>query len=192
MAHAIGPAYGPAAKAPSLSAICARSSTAFGRGQFAARAFVLVQAVRRATSGTFLACPERTWRWLPLKRRILVVDDDAELRGAVSEFLLGEGFDVVEADNGGTALAAARTDTPDVLLLDLNMPQVDGSAVLEEWTASPRLKSIPVVLVSASPGLAEIARRHDVRASLAKPFDMDVLRTVIERLLANPMPRPDG
>lgn len=127
-----------------------------------------------------------------MKRRILLAEDDAELRGAVSEFLLGEGFDVVEADNGATALEAARTDTPDVLLLDLNMPQVDGSAVLEEWTASPRLNTIPVVLVSASPRLAEIARRYEVRASLAKPFDMDVLRTVLEQLLAHPEPPPDG
>ncbi len=126
-----------------------------------------------------------------MKRRILVVEDDAQLRGAVSEFLLGEGFDVVEADNGATALEAARTETPDVLVLDLNMPQVDGSAGLEEWTASPRLGSIPVVLVSASPRLAETARRYEVRASLAKPFDMDVLRSVIEQLLAHPEPPPD-
>ncbi len=126
-----------------------------------------------------------------MKRRILVAEDDAQRRSAVSEFLRGEGFDVVEAQNGAAGLEAARTDAPDVLVLDLNMPQVDGSAVLEQWTASPRLRDIPVLLVSAGPKLAENAQRFEVRASLAKPFDMDVLGTVIEQLAAHPEPPPD-
>ncbi len=52
------------------------------------------------------------------------------------------------------------------------------------------LKEIPVLLVSAAPGLADVARQLDVRATLTKPFDLDVLGTVIEQLLAHPVP-PD-
>ena len=125
-----------------------------------------------------------------MQRRILVTEDDLELRRAVAEYLCGEGFDVVEAENGAAALEAARAHAPDVLVLDLNMPAMGGSAVLDEWTASDELNEVPVLLVSAGPDLADVAQRYDVRASLAKPFDMDVLRAILEQLLANPEPPP--
>lgn len=121
-----------------------------------------------------------------------MAEDDAELRHAVGEYLRSEGFDVTEVDNGAAALDAARAKTPDVLVLDLNMPHVDGSAVLEGWVVSPDLKDIPVLLVSAGPELVEVAEKFDVRASLAKPFDMDVLRAVIDQLLAHPEAPPDS
>jgi DNA-binding response OmpR family regulator len=121
-----------------------------------------------------------------LQRRVLVAEDDTQLRLAVSEFLRGEGFDVSEAENGAAALDMARATPPDVLVLDLNMPQLDGSAVLQDWTASPQLKEIPVRLVSAGRDLAQVAQRFELRASLVKPFDMDVLLAVIDQLMAHP------
>ena len=127
-----------------------------------------------------------------LERRVLVAEDDRELRATISEYLQGEGFDVVAAQNGAEAMAAARAERPDVLVLDLNMPRMDGSEVLEAWTASAELKDVPVLLVSARPELTQVAERYQVRASLAKPFDMDVVCAVIEQLLAHPEPPPDG
>jgi DNA-binding response OmpR family regulator len=121
-----------------------------------------------------------------------VAEDDRELRAAISEYLRDEGFDVVAAENGAAAMAAARANPPDVLVLDLNMPRMDGSEVLESWTASAELKDVPVLLVSARPELAQVVKRYQVRASLAKPFDMDVLCAVIEQLLAHPEPPTDG
>ena len=70
------------------------------------------------------------------------------------------------------------------------MPAMGGSAVLDEWTTSDELNEVPVLLVSAGPDLADVAQRYDVRASLAKPFDMDVLRAILEQLLAHPEPPP--
>jgi two-component system, OmpR family, KDP operon response regulator KdpE len=127
-----------------------------------------------------------------LQRRILVAEDDPELRGLVSEYLRGEGFEVTEAEDGAAALREARAAGPDVLVLDLNMPHMDGAAVLEEWTASQELKDVPVLIVSAGAELAEVAQRFVVRATLAKPFDMDVLRAVIVQLLAHPEAPPEG
>jgi len=123
-----------------------------------------------------------------VQRRILVTEDDLALRRAVAEYLRGEGIERVEAENCATALEAAAAKAPDVLVLDLNMPAMGGSAVLDAWTASDGLKEVPVLLVSAGPDLAEVAQRFEVRASLAKPFDMDVLRAVLEQLLAHPEP----
>ena len=125
-----------------------------------------------------------------MQRRLLVAEDDLELRTAIAEYLRGEGFDVDEADNGADALDSARAEPPDILVLDLNMPDVGGVEVLADWTRNVDLRDIPVVLVSAGPDLADVAQRFDVRASLTKPFDMDVLRAVIEQLLAHPEPPP--
>jgi DNA-binding response OmpR family regulator len=58
-------------------------------------------------------------------------------------------------------------------LLDLNMPDVDGTQLLREWSASSIFSGVPVLLVSASPELSEIAQRFEIKATLAKPFDMD-------------------
>ena len=127
-----------------------------------------------------------------MQRRILVAEDDVELRSTVAEYLRGEGFEVDEADNGASALSVARAAPPDVLLLDLNMPEVDGPAVLEDWKSSADLKDVPVVLVSAGPDLADVAQQYGVRASLAKPFDMDVLRAVIDQLVVHPEPPPEA
>jgi DNA-binding response OmpR family regulator len=127
-----------------------------------------------------------------LQRTVLVAEDDRELRAAISEYLRDEGFDVIAVENGAAAMAAARANPPDVLVLDLNMPRMDGSEVLESWAASEELKDVPVLLVSARPELAQVVKRYQVRASLAKPFDMDVLCAVIEQLLAHPEPPADG
>lgn len=121
-----------------------------------------------------------------------MAEDDRELRDAISEYLQGAGFDVSAAANGAAALTSARAKPPDVLVLDLNMPLMDGWGVLEAWTASAELNHVPVLLVSARPELAQVAARYEVRASLAKPFDLDVLCAVIEQLLAHPEPPPDG
>jgi DNA-binding response OmpR family regulator len=110
----------------------------------------------------------------------------------VSEYLRGEGFDVADAENGVAALESAGANPPDILVVDLNMPQMDGASLLEHWLASDNLKAIPVLLVSAGTELAKIAQRFDVRASLVKPYDMDVLRAVIEQLLAHPESPPEA
>jgi two-component system KDP operon response regulator KdpE len=123
---------------------------------------------------------------------VLVAEDDSELRAAVVEYLRAEGFEVSEAHGGTTALEAARADPPDVLILDLNMPDKDGSEVLADWTTHQDLQNVPVVLVSAGAELTEVAQEFAVRASLAKPFDMDVLRAVIEQLIAHPQPPPEA
>ena len=81
---------------------------------------------------------------------------------------------------------------PDVLVLDLNMPQMDGAEVLECWTQPRELRDVPVLLVSARPELAQVVERYHVRASLAKPFDLDVLCAVIEQLLVHREPPPDA
>ncbi len=109
----------------------------------------------------------------------------------IVEYLREEGFAVDAASNGAAALEAARTTPPDLLLLDVNMPTMDGPSLLSVWTEDATLSAVPVVLVSGTEHLPQIAQKFGVRATLAKPFDLDVLRAVVDQVLAHPEAPPD-
>jgi CheY-like chemotaxis protein len=109
-------------------------------------------------------------------RRILVVDDDDDIRTVLAAILSDEGFLVEEASNGRVALdrlESEREPLPDVVLLDLMMPVMDGWAVLHSLRGDARLAGLPVVLLSASPNI-ELADAG-VRACLLKPVDLSAL-----------------
>jgi serine/threonine protein kinase len=86
----------------------------------------------------------------PARQRLLVVDDDPALRGALRLTLEREGYTVRTAANGREALAEVRARPPDIILLDLVMPVMDGWQFLQELRADPALTAIPVILVSAA------------------------------------------
>jgi len=79
---------------------------------------------------------------------VLVVDDDPDLR-SLANMQLGDGFDVIQAASGEEALALAVAEIPDVILLDIMMPGMDGSQVLTELSNNPDTKDIPVIFLSA-------------------------------------------
>src|SRR3954451_19406300 len=85
-------------------------------------------------------------------RTVLVVDDVPDAREVVARLLKGGGFQAVIAEDGYEALAAVNTQTPDLVLLDLTMPRMDGVAVLKALRENPRWKHLPVVLFTAVSG----------------------------------------
>jgi len=82
---------------------------------------------------------------------VLVVDDDADLREALADVLQESGYDVLTAEHGKAALAVLEGTLPDVILLDLMMPVMDGPTFAVERKKNPRAAGIPVVLFSADP-----------------------------------------
>ena len=82
------------------------------------------------------------------KKSILVVEDDTFLARALASKLKKEGFDVAVLRDGEKVLETVKTDTPDMLLLDLMMPRKDGFAVLKELRADATLKKLPVIVLS--------------------------------------------
>jgi CheY-like chemotaxis protein len=119
--------------------------------------------------------------------QILVVEDDAAIRGLVSEVLREDGYDVSEASNGLEALEAVSERRPDLIVLDLMMPVMDGWTFVEECRRSRRCEQVPIVVTSAShdlPRTAERLRSFGVRTCLAKPFDVDGLLALVERYVA--------
>jgi CheY-like chemotaxis protein len=116
--------------------------------------------------------------------QILVIEDDTSIRGLVSEVLRDDGYEVSEAANGLEALEALGERLPDLIVLDLMMPIMDGWTFVEECHRSRMCDEVPIVVTSASHDLASIAERlrsFGVRTCLAKPFDVDGLLALVER-----------
>ena len=105
--------------------------------------------------------------------RVLVVDDDDDLRLLVATRMERHGHEVLTARNGNEALAMARAAKPDVAILDVMMPELDGFAVTRELRADERTKDMTVVILSGRAGAAdrEFALRSGADDYLLKPFD---------------------
>ena len=118
--------------------------------------------------------------------RVLVVDDDEEIRGMLGSVLQAEGFEVLEARNGLHALQQLlRRPLPDLILLDMMMPVMTGFEFLDMQHEDPRIRQIPVIAVTVHAKVAEI---HAVRRLVRKPFDLDDLLAAIRAVLASGRP----
>jgi DNA-binding response OmpR family regulator len=116
---------------------------------------------------------------MPEKPVILVVDDDAPILLLMRNLLREFGFDPVAADSGPKALEAARTRTPDLILLDRNMPGMSGDEVLQEMRAHEPLAAVPIFILSGEPLEPDEIRRIGATGAVLKPFDVPQLVATI-------------
>ena len=114
---------------------------------------------------------------------ILIAEDDPSSRELLVEMLEGWGYGVAQATNGAEVLERLRQATPDLILLDLQMPVLDGFAALERIRRNPMYDGIPVVALTACAMREdrERTRQAGFAAHIAKPVQMDSLREVLER-----------
>lgn len=115
-------------------------------------------------------------------RGVLVVDDDLDIRSVVCELLTDEGYQVKTAVNGRDALATLSSWQPDVILLDLMMPIMDGWTFLTNQQSNRQLRRIPVIVMSASHTLAPGDEPLPVADVVAKPFEIDTVLTKVAAL----------
>ena len=118
------------------------------------------------------------------KRAVLVADDDEAVRELVATILEEEGYAVRTAASGSEALSVARQERPAVVLMDVNMPGLDGLSACRRLRADERLAALPVVLMSSQPIPGDELRRCRADNFLPKPFDITELVDEIERHLA--------
>ncbi len=112
--------------------------------------------------------------------RVLVVDDDEGILGFIREILTDEGYEVVEAIDGAEALDRARRQRPDLILLDMRMPAMDGWEFAEAYRSAPGPHA-PIIVMTAARDAADIAADIHAQGYLAKPFTLDRLLSVVER-----------
>lgn len=113
---------------------------------------------------------------------VLVVDDDEHIREVMAEMLSAEGFVVRTAANGREALALLQQWHPDLILLDLDMPEMDGRVFRVEQLRSTDLARIPVIVMSAASSLQAMAAALEATEALPKPCDLEVVVRAIRRV----------
>jgi DNA-binding response OmpR family regulator len=122
---------------------------------------------------------------MPGRRRILIVEDDADLRRMFRRALTFAGFDVQEVGDGLAALRAIEADTPHAIVLDLGLPLVSGHMVLQDVAGQAHTRQIPVVVVTGQPGDHE---GLEVACLLRKPVTPDQLVSVVRKCLISGAP----
>jgi CheY-like chemotaxis protein len=116
-------------------------------------------------------------------KTILICEDEGSLRELVRA-VLGPDYRYAEAADGADAIELVRTESPDLVVLDLMLPQRSGFDVLAAIRADPAGRAIPVVVLTAWTHATEEARAAGADCFVSKPFDPDELQTVVRELLA--------
>ena len=116
-------------------------------------------------------------------KRVLVIEDDESIRECVQVILEDEGYDVIEASDGAAALALLDTVWPDVILLDMLMPGMDGWAFAVAYRRRPGPHA-PIVVITAARDAAARADQIDAAGVLAKPFRVEALLSCVNEITA--------
>ena len=117
--------------------------------------------------------------------RILVIDDDPMMRSLLSKYFTVKGHQVIEAEDGAHGIGLATKSHPDVVILDMEMPVLDGYSTLSIIRHSRRIPQVPVVVLTAK---TDAVLRHDCEDAgctdyITKPFDMDHLHQTVDARL---------
>ena len=106
-------------------------------------------------------------------KKILIVEDDQDFQDIYALYLQGESFEVIEAKNGAEAIEILKKEIPDLIILDLIMPVMDGEEFYEKLRSEEKWRSIPVIIASANdktpPKILEIG---GISGALRKPFEI--------------------
>ncbi len=119
------------------------------------------------------------------KKKILIVDDEPDVVRLVEARLKNEGYDVVVAYDGQSGLAAARNESPDLIILDIMLPKLDGFQVCRMVKFDERFKKTPVIMFTskAEESSKVIGKDVGAEAYVCKPFDHKVLLETVGKLL---------
>lgn len=117
--------------------------------------------------------------------RILIIDDDDVLTDVLSHRLRQQGFETIAADSGQTGLARARSDRPSLIVLDLQLPDIDGFTLCEQLADSSDTCAIPVIVLSGleQPDILRRCRAAGCHYFVRKPYDPNVLLVLIRQAI---------
>jgi two-component system chemotaxis response regulator CheY len=116
---------------------------------------------------------------------VLIVDDSRTVRSLVREALVNGGYSVTEAADGKRALDALQTIVPDLIITDVNMPEMDGITFVRTYRSQPAAPRVPILILTTVTDQAMKQKGRDAGATgwICKPFQPDQLRDVVKRVL---------
>lgn len=121
-----------------------------------------------------------------LKKKILVVDDEKDILEVLEKRLSSAGYDVIKVDNGKDAIRIAREQKPDLIVLDIVMPEIDGAMVAETLKQDVSTKGIPIIFLTCLlTKKEESILGHKIHGHffIAKPFDQEELLSEIKKTI---------
>lgn len=119
--------------------------------------------------------------------RVLVVEDDESIRQFIEMALNDDGFEVAVAEEGAAALEEVARFRPEVILLDMRMPGVDGWSFAQAYRASPQPRA-PILVLTAARSAEASAAEIEADAFLAKPFELSELLRILNSLIGRAKP----
>ena len=124
--------------------------------------------------------------WVGIRTSILAVDDSASMRQMVSFTLKGAGYDVVEAADGVEALKIARTRSVNLVITDVNMPNMDGISLIRELRALPSYKFTPLLMLTTESSADKKQQGKSAGATgwIVKPFNPEQLLNTVKKVLS--------
>lgn len=117
-------------------------------------------------------------------KKILIVEDEPDLLQVLSQHLKNNSFQVVEAGDGEEGLQKVQNEKPDLIVLDIKMPKVDGYSFIQEMRAQKEHAKIPVIMLTANSSLNSLFKIEGVEAYFTKPYDIKKLIAAIEQALS--------
>ena len=119
------------------------------------------------------------------RKKILIVEDNNDCRDLLAKFINRSGYDAIEADSGREAISKAIEMHPDLILMDIYLPDIRGDKIIARLKANPDTRDIPVIITTAL--MERTARNHALHAGAAeilqKPFSITTMREVLDRYL---------
>lgn len=124
--------------------------------------------------------------------RILIVEDQPDVAELIDVVLKGEGYVVAVARDGAQGLMLARDWNPDLILMDIMLPFVDGGTLISKLRREPETARLPIIAMSASSTLRDRSAELEADALLSKPFDVDAMLVQVQFLLDRDRPEGDS
>ncbi len=120
-------------------------------------------------------------------KTIMYVEDNAENRLLIRRVLQAEGFQVVEASDALEAMEIVQTQRPDLILMDINLPEMDGYTLTARFKATPQLSNVPIIALTANVMRGDRERTLEAGCDgyIQKPVDVDLLPEQVNRFLQN-------
>jgi len=117
-------------------------------------------------------------------RKVIVVDDEATVLALLKKKLTENGFEVITSSGGHEALGTIQAENPDVIILDILMPEMDGYTLLLELKKIENFTVPPVIILTAKSEMEEVFRMEGVKDYLVKPFQTDELIKKLEKIVS--------
>jgi len=126
------------------------------------------------------------------KKKILVVDDEAHITMLLKMRLQAEGYDVELAADGEEGIAKMKSEKPDLVIMDVFMPRLNGYEAWDKKSRDPEIQKIPMIIMSAKCSTKDCYDNHAIVEFVPKPFDIPRFLEAVKRLTASMEPPPAG